>query len=236
MHEEFKKVAVVSGHASGMGAAVARRLLNAGWHVVGVDIHTTSNNHSELREFTVDLASATDLDLLARQLAKMPRIDAVVAAAGIYPQTTLDSVDYETYRQIFDVNVFGTLGLLQAAKPKLAETSGMGHIVLFASIDGIRVSPGQLLYSASKAAVISLTRSLAVELAEDDVLVNAVAPGWVHTAGTGQNDRLSEGIASVPLKRAADPDEIAGWVMNLVAGTNTYMTGEILKITGGGAL
>jgi NAD(P)-dependent dehydrogenase (short-subunit alcohol dehydrogenase family) len=106
-----------------------------------------------------------------------------------------------------------------------------GAVVNFASIDAFAVSRGQLLYSAAKAAVVSLTRSLAIELGDDDITVNAVAPGWVDTPGTRAGRRSDEAIKTIPLGRAARPDEIADWVWKLCHGS--YVTGETLVISGG---
>jgi len=155
---------------------------------------------------------------------------AVVNAAGIYSPTTLADYEEATYRRIFDVNVLGTLNVIAETVPALRAAGG-GSVVNFASIDAFAVSSGQLPYSASKAAVVSLTRSLANELADDDITVNAVAPGWVDTPGTRAGDRMERALAAVPLRRAAQPSEIADWVWQLCAGS--YVTGETLVISGG---
>jgi 3-oxoacyl-[acyl-carrier protein] reductase len=106
-----------------------------------------------------------------------------------------------------------------------------GAVVNFASIDAFAVSRGQLIYSASKAAIVSLTRSLAVELGDDNITVNAVAPGWVDTPGTRAGGRIEEAVKTIPSGRAARPEEIADWVWKLCHGS--YLTGETLVISGG---
>jgi NAD(P)-dependent dehydrogenase (short-subunit alcohol dehydrogenase family) len=109
-----------------------------------------------------------------------------LSTAGVYPPSTLETASTELYRRIFGVNVLGTLLVTQAAAPHLVEGSA---VVNFASIDAFVPSPGQLLYCASKAAVVALTRSLALELGPH-VRVNALAPGWVDTAGNRASGRM----------------------------------------------
>ncbi len=116
---------------------------------------------------------------IERAVAELGPLKAVVNAAGVYPPTTLETASPELYRRVFDVNVLGTVLVTQAAAPHLVDGSA---VVNFASIDAFVPSPGQLLYCASKAAVVALTRSLALELAPR-VRVNALAPGWVDTPG-----------------------------------------------------
>jgi len=225
---------LVTGAASGMGRAVAERFLDEGWDVVGVDLNADAL--AELaalrgRAYHPVHADITDRTALAMAVSPLPRrLRAVVNAAGIYPTTTLAAYDDAIYRRIFDVNVLGTLNVI-AETVRALRASGSGAVVNFASIDAFAVSRGQLLYSASKAAVVSLTRSLAVELSADNITVNAVAPGWVDTPGTRAGGRIEEAIKTVPLGRAARPDEIADWVWKLCHGS--YLTGETLVISGG---
>ena len=217
-----------------MGRAVAERFLDEGWDVVGVDLNADALAElAALRgpAYNPVHADITDRTALAMAVSPLPRrLRAVVNAAGIYPTTTLAAYDDAIYRRIFDVNVLGTLNVIAETVPVL-RASGGGAVVNFASIDAFAVSRGQLLYSASKAAVVSLTRSLAVELSADNITVNAVAPGWVDTPVTRAGGRIDEAIKTVPLGRAARPDEIADWVWKLCHGS--YLTGETLVISGG---
>ncbi len=230
---------VVTGAASGMGLAVATRFLATGSRVVALDRDAAAL--SRIRDegpgkFCPRAVDVTDRDAvttaLRRELDGAPA-RAVVNAAGIFPPSTLADYTAELHRRIFDVNVLGTLNVTAAALPNL-RAAGAAAVVNFASVDAFAVSPGQLLYSASKAAVLSLTKSLAIELAPDGIVVNAVAPGWVNTPGNAATGRMAEAAASIPLGRVAEPDEVAVWVQRLAE--PGYVTGETVVIAGGSAM
>ena len=150
--------------------------------------------------------------------------------AGVFPPSTLDTMTFEQYRRIFDVNVWGTLAVIAAARPLLVEGSA---IVNFASVDAFTVSPGQLLYGASKAAVVMLTKELALELAPMKIRVNAIAPGWVSTPGNAATGRMAAAAHSIPLGRVAQPEEIAAWVHLLGSDLASFMSGETIVLSGG---
>ncbi|HEU5266950.1 MAG TPA: SDR family oxidoreductase [Jatrophihabitans sp.] len=230
---------VVTGAGSGMGRSTATAFVKAGWLTVGID-----REQSGLDELAGQLGSAfrpyvadvTDLPQITRVIdgcAADAKLTAVANVAGIYPPTSLATATAERYRQIFDVNVLGTLNVISASVPQL-RTNGGGSIINFASVDAFAVSPGQLLYSASKAAVVSLTRSLAVELAGDHIVVNAIAPGWVDTPGNHATGRMSDVAATIPLGRVAAPEEIAEWVVHLAR--PGYLTGETIVLSGGSVI
>jgi 3-oxoacyl-[acyl-carrier protein] reductase len=238
--EALERVVVVTGAASGMGLATARRFRTDGWTVLALDRDRKAldaaaddlgleDNHAVAVDVTDRAAVHTAFDRIPAE----PPLRAVVNVAGIYPPTTLSDFTEATYRRIFDVNVLGTLNVCAVAAPRQAGAGG-GAIVNFASVDALAVSPGQLVYSASKAAILSITRSLAVELAPAGITVNGVAPGWVDTPGNAATGRMAEVAGTIPLGRVAQPDEIAHWVYSLVNGP--YVTGETLVVSGGSVI
>lgn len=231
--------ALVTGAGSGMGLATARRYLDDGWTVLALDASATALESAvgELGEpgerFVPVVADVTDAGPLAeaiRAAAEGLTLRVVVNAAGIYPPSTLDDYTDALFHRVFDVNVLGVLNVCRATVP-LLRAAGGGGIVNFSSVDAIAVSEGQLVYSASKAAVGALTRSLAVELAPE-ITVNGVAPGWVDTPGNAATGRMEGAAQTIPLRRVAQPSEVAHWVVQL-AGAGGYVTGETLVISGG---
>ncbi|MFW0794862.1 SDR family NAD(P)-dependent oxidoreductase [Gordonia sp. CPCC 205515] len=226
--------AVVTGAASGMGCATAAALAADGWNVLALDrVATTVEANGQ--HFTTTEVDVTKRDQVSAAIAahcadSSDPVGLVANIAGIYPPSTLDDFTEDLYRKVFDVNVLGVLNVTAAAVEHM--TAG-GSIVNFASVDAFTVSRGQLLYGASKAAVVMLTKELALELAPRGIRVNAIAPGWVNTPGNAATGRMDAAAASIPLGRVGQPDEIARWVSILGSPDAGYMTGETIVLSGG---
>ena len=230
--EEFAVgTALVTGAASGMGQATAAMFLDRGWRVLGLDI--TANlgiDHPALTALTVDIRDGEAVSAVVGAAVASTGIDAVANIAGVYPPTTLQTFTVEHFRTIFDVNV---LGLLHVTRAAVAHMNPGSAIVNFASVDAFTVSPGQLLYGASKAAVVMLTKELALELAPRGIRVNGIAPGWVDTPGNAATGRMAEAAASIPLGRVAAPAEVAEWVWILTgSGMAGFVDGETIVMSG----
>jgi 3-oxoacyl-[acyl-carrier protein] reductase len=228
--------ALVTGAGSGMGLATARRYVDDGWTVLALDASAAALEAAAAalgERFVPVVADVTDGASVATAVTEAANglaLRVVVNAAGIYPPSTLADYTEALFHRVFDVNVLGVLNVCRAAVP-LLRAAGGGGVVNFSSVDAIAVSEGQLVYSASKAAVSALTRSLAVELAPD-ITVNGVAPGWVDTPGNAATGRMEGAAQTIPLRRVAQPGEVAHWVVQL-AGGGGYVTGETLVISGG---
>ena len=231
-------VALVTGAASGMGQSTATAFLSRGWTVLALDVSPLqiANSRDRLVPIAVDVRDRNGIEsALATHLPDLGgAIDAVLNVAGIYPPSTLETVTTELFHWVFDVNVLGVINVMAAAVPHMPEGSA---IVNFASVDGFSVSPGQLVYSASKAAVIMLTKATAIELAPRRIRVNAIAPGWVDTPGNAVTGRMQAAAASIPLGRVAQPSEIAEWAWLLTGGgAASFMTGETVTLSGGDSI
>jgi 3-oxoacyl-[acyl-carrier protein] reductase len=207
------RTVIVTGAASGMGEACLGRFLSEGWTSIGIDI-------------AAQLSTG-----LATIQPPLRQVQALVNAAGIFPTSNLDSLNTDLYRRIFDTNVLGTLLTTQAVLPYLVDAAA---IVNFASIDAFVPPDNQLLYMASKAAVVGATKAMARELAPRGMRVNAIAPGWVRTPPNIASGRMEAALSAVPLNRAAEPEEMAELVFWLVTGAGAqYISGETIVASGG---
>lgn len=233
-----RPVAVVTGAGRGIGAAIARRLAtDEGYHVVAVDRDGASAAEiaTEIDGTAAEL-DITDAAAVADFAATVPRVDAVVNNAGIFPPAPIATVDPQQFRKVMDVNVLGTLIVTQSFLPQLSESSD-ATVVNIASIAAKVVTPGTAAYSPSKAAVVSLTKLLAVELAERGIRVNAIAPGGVATEGTASYsadaEREARFSALIPAGRRATPQDIADTVPFFLHRDSRYVTGQVLYVDGG---
>lgn len=224
---------VITGAGSGMGAATVELYLEKGWHVIAMDV--ADNPHPANAKLHWVKADVRDRAALDTELANVVpnaggQIDAVANIAGVYPPTTLETYTEELFRRIFDINVLGVLNVTAAARPFMKPGSS---VVNFASVDAFTVSRGQLLYGASKSAVVMVTKSLALELAGEGIRVNGIAPGWVATPGNAATGRMDEAAKSIPIGRVAQPREIAEWVFMLTdKEKSAFVDGETIVISG----
>lgn len=230
-------VAVVTGAGRGIGAAIARRLSADGYRVVVADLDADAAARVAAEiDGTAAQLDVTDKVAAIALAESLPRVDALVNNAGIFPPGAIDSVDPDQFRAVMDVNVLGTLIMTQAMLPLLS-ASPRAAIVNIASTAAKAVVAGTAAYSPSKAAVVSLTKLCAVELADRGVRVNAIAPGGVATEGTASisadPEREARFNALIPAGRRAQPADIADTVPFLLSEDARYVTGQLLYVDGG---
>ena len=246
-HPDFKRrVAVVTGGAMGIGAQVCESLALAGHQVVVADLDTESAaaTADRLRQaggqavaLSMDVGRPESITQAFAQVERdFGRCDILVNCAGIAKVFPFLDFPLDNFAATMNVNVTGTLLCAQAAA-RLMLRSHWGRIVNIASVAGIRaVGTGRTAYGTSKAAVIALTRQMAVELAEHGITANAVAPGPVDTPMTRvlHSDQFREDYSkAIPMNRYGTTGEIAAAVMYLVSDAAAYTSGVVLPVDGG---
>jgi NAD(P)-dependent dehydrogenase (short-subunit alcohol dehydrogenase family) len=233
-------VGIVTGAAGGIGLSIARALLDAGADVLLVDLREDVEDAAQrlnARAQVADLAEDGGAgEMVARAVAEWGRIDFLVNAAGIQVRGPAIELSDEDWERLHAVNLRAVFRGCRAAARRMVE-SGSGAILNVASISSTVGVPGIVPYGAMKGGVVQLTRGLAVELAPSGVRVNAVAPGYVTTAMTGElwrdEDRRAQVTARIPLGRFASPEEISPAALFLLSPAAGYITGEVLHVDGG---
>lgn len=239
---------VVTGGASGLGLATISMLARRGARVAVVDINQAALEHvigqvkddtgAEIIGFAGDIVLRNSAFALFREAAgKLGRVDGLVNCAGVYPRKDILAITDDDWDFDFRVNVRGTYNMMAAAveimqKQDIASTV-RGRIVNITSVDAFKAHPKNAHYAATKAAVVSLTKSFADAVAADQILVNSVAPAGIATEKAKAAGFLAELASHTPLGRNAQPDDIAEWICFMLSDANRYMTGENVIVSGG---
>jgi 3-oxoacyl-[acyl-carrier protein] reductase len=231
------RVAVVTGGANGIGARVAERLAASRAKVEVWDLAAPADPATIHRR--VDVSDAATIAMATRScLSTHGRLDILVHCAG-YAGATLPLVDYDPaqWRRLIDVNLTGTYEVCRHVVPAM-QAAGYGRIVLLASLAGKEGTPNASAYSAAKAGVIALTKSLGKELATTDIRVNCLAPAAVETAILTQMApaHVRTMIDKSPMKRLGTVEEVAALTLWLVSDACTFNTGATFDLSGGRAV
>ncbi|WP_342642230.1 SDR family NAD(P)-dependent oxidoreductase [Rhodoligotrophos ferricapiens] len=239
-----KKTVLITGGARGIGLATGREFLRRGWNVTIGDVDREEAeaqaraSEGAMLALAMDVRDRTAIDeAFARSLDHWGRLDALVNNAGIQRHGPLETIPFADWNAVLDINLHGAFHCLQVAgRHMLAQ--GSGAIVNLASIAATRGAPGRAPYAVSKAAIVSLTKTAAVEWTERGVRVNAVAPGYVETdlvtsfVAAGRLDTAPM-IARTPARRLARPEEIARAIAFLCSDDASYVSGHVLHVDGG---
>jgi 3-oxoacyl-[acyl-carrier protein] reductase len=240
------KVAIVTGGSRGIGRSVAEALAGQGAQVVltyvrgeeearkAVEAIAARGGKAEAVGFDVADMKATE-EAIAAVAKRLGRLDILVANAGISVDNLLLRVKEEEIDRVFAVNLKGALACARAAT-KVMMRARAGRVVFLSSVVGEMGNAGQAVYSASKAALLGLTKTLAREYASRGITVNAVAPGFIDTDMTTASitgDMKQKLLDGIPLGRTGRPEEIAAAIVYLCADEAGYVTGQTLRVNGG---
>ncbi len=243
----MNKVAFITGSTRGIGKQIAKTLAKEGFDVV-INYMTEEDNYNEVIKEVEnenqnikctavkgDVTSFEDCENMIKEIIDTyGKIDVLVNNAGITKDMLLLRMKEKDFRDVIDVNLVGTFNLTKCASSYMIKAKS-GRIINLASVVGIAGNSGQSNYAASKAGIIGFTKSIAKELASRNILVNAVAPGFIQTKMTEVlSDSVKESILEqIPLRKFGTTEDVANVVKFLASEDSKYITGQVIHIDGG---
>ena len=240
-----RRVALITGATRGIGKEIALELAQNGFDIA-VNYRSMQDGMEDLKkeieakgvrcEFVgADVANFEQCESMVKEtIEKFGKIDVLVNNAGITKDGLIMRMKKEDFEAVIDINLVGTFNVTRNVIPYMIKQKS-GRIINVSSVVGVAGNAGQTNYSASKAGVIGFTKSLAKEVASRNILVNAIAPGFIDTDMTKVlSEVVKEGInAQIPLKRMGTPNEVAKVVKFLASEDSSYITGQVINIDGG---
>ena len=238
-----RQVALITGATRGIGKEIALELAQNGYDIavnyrgtIDEDLKKEIEANNVRCEFVeADVSNFEQCESMIKEtIEKYGRIDVLVNNAGITKDGLIMRMKKEDFEAVIDVNLVGTFNVTRNVIPYMIKQKS-GRIINVSSVVGVAGNAGQTNYSASKAGVIGFTKSLAKEVASRNILVNAIAPGFIDTDMTKVlSDNVKEGInAQIPLKRMGTQNEVAKVVKFLASEDSSYVTGQVINIDGG---
>lgn len=231
------KVCIITGAAQGIGREIAHRFAADGAIVYACDRQSFTSDNEHIRPVQFDITDAAAVKAAMMQIFKETgRIDCLVNNAGVVFNRKIGMIMRDETELMFRINVIAVLELIQLVSRLMARNGG-GNIVNIASVTAVLGSPGQVAYSATKGAIIALTKSAAKELAPQGIRVNAVAPGIVKTERFAElyeanGEKIDERISRIALGRLGTPEDIANACAFLASDRASYISGHILGVDG----
>lgn len=235
------KTALVTGASRGIGRAVALRLAKEGARVAaiyhgneGMARSLEAESGGMITAYRCDVADfSSSEETVKKVIADLGGIDILVNNAGITRDKLLLAMSEEDFDSVLDTNLKGAFNMIRHTYKNFMKKKS-GRIINVSSVSGLFGNPGQANYSAAKAGLIGLTKTVAKELASRNVTCNAIAPGFIKTDMTRDFEKNEDVLSSIPLKRMGEPDEVADLVLFLSRAG--YITGEVIRIDGGIAM
>lgn len=241
----MSKVAFITGGTRGIGKKIAITLAKDGYDIA-INYRKENNDLENIKneiektnaKFLAVKGDVTDIDSTQQMvndiIKEYGKIDVLVNNAGITKDTLLVRMKKEEFEDVIDVNLIGTFNITKNVIPYMIKQR-KGRIINISSVVGISGNAGQTNYSASKAGIIGFTKSLAKEVGSRNILVNAVAPGFIETQMTDiLKDEVKEEISKkIPLKRMGTVDDVANVVKFLTSEDSSYITGQVIQVDGG---
>lgn len=239
------KCALITGATRGTGKQIAITLAKQGYNIAlnyRKENEELENTKKEIEKIGVqilavkgDVANFEDCENFVKQvIERFGQIDVLVNNAGITKDMLLMRMKKEDFEQVIDTNLVGTFNVTKNVVPYMMKARS-GRIINISSVVGISGNAGQTNYSASKAGIIGFTKSLAKEIASRNILVNAVAPGFIETNMTDvlKDDVKQEIAKNIPLKRMGTTQDVANVVKFLASDDSSYITGQVINVDGG---
>lgn len=238
-HEVARKTAVVTGGSAGIGKSICEHLLDAGYNVISLARRDLDFSHRNLHTYKVDLADADETRATVQAMAKDHAVTNVIHNAGVIRAALIEDVKREDLEALVNLHMGAAIELVQATLPAM-KAAGFGRIINMSSRAVVGL-PTRTVYSGTKAALISMTRTWAMELGPHGITVNAIAPGPVVTdMFTGVMPEESERARAVanglPMRRLGRADDVSRAVMFFLDPKNDWITGQTLFVCGGSSL
>ncbi len=241
----MSKTALITGATRGIGKAIALELADQGYDIA-INYRTANEELEKLKKEIEtkgvqcvlvygDVSKFEDCENIVKNVTeKLEKIDVLVNNAGITKDGLILRMKKEDFQQVIDINLTGTFNMTRNVIPYMMKQRS-GRIINMASVVGITGNAGQTNYAASKAGIIGFTKSLAKEVASRNILVNAIAPGFIETDMTNVlADQVKENILNqIPLKRMGTANEVAKLVKFLSSEDSKYITGQVINVDGG---
>jgi 3-oxoacyl-[acyl-carrier protein] reductase len=232
--------AIVTGASGGIGAAIARALLERGHRVISLALDKPDWSHPRLESYAIDLFDAQATEALAAEIARDHDVTHVVHNAGVIRPNPVEAAKASDIAALAQLHLWAALILLDASLPKMKERR-FGRVVLISSRAALGAT-GRTAYSATKAGLIGMGRTWALELAPFGITVNMVAPGPIqgthmfHEIVPAGSDRETALAAAIPMRRLGQPEDVAGAVMFFAGRDSAFVTGQVLYVCGGASV